>query len=235
MPRAELDKDTHDVAEMFDTVAARYDRTNDVLSMLQDRSWRKTTLEALAVEPGDTVLDLAGGTGTSAAPLAKRDVHVVACDLSFGMLQVGHQRHPDVTLVAGDAGALPFADGVFDAVTISFGLRNVPDVAAALAEMLRVARPGGRLVVCEFSRPTNRALRAVYHQYLARALPRLARVVAKDGDPYAYLAESIDAWPDQRELGLAIRAAGWTSVAYRNLSGGIVALHRAVKAVPDEA
>ena len=226
MPRAGLDKDTHDVAAMFDAVADRYDRTNDVLSMFQDRSWRRATLDALGAGRGDSVLDLAAGTGTSAAPLADRGVRVVACDLSLGMLQVGRRRRPDVTFVAGDATALPFADASFDAVTISFGLRNVPDVDGALEEMLRVTRPGGRVVICEFSRPTNKAFRAVYDQYLAKALPRIAGVVAKESDAYAYLADTIAAWPEQHELGMKMRAAGWASVAYRNLSGGIVALHR---------
>ncbi len=226
MPRAGLDKDTHDVAAMFDAVADRYDVTNDVLSMFQDRSWRRATLDALGAGRGDSVLDLAAGTGTSAAPLADRGVRVVACDLSLGMLQVGRRRRPDVTFVAGDATALPFADASFDAVTISFGLRNVPDVDGALEEMLRVTRPGGRVVICEFSRPTNKAFRAVYDQYLAKALPRIAGVVAKESDAYTYLADTIAAWPEQHELGMRMRAAGWASVAYRNLSGGIVALHR---------
>ena len=235
MPRAGLDKDTHDVAVMFDAVADRYDRTNDILSMFQDRSWRKATLDALAAEPGEVVLDLAAGTGTSAAPLADRGVRVVACDLSLGMLEVGRRRRPDVAFVAGDAQSLPFADGVFDAVTISFGLRNVPDVVAALEEMLRVTRPGGRVGVCEFSRPTNRAFRAVYDQYLAHALPRIAGVVAKESDAYTYLADTISAWPTQRELGRTMRAAGWSSVAFRNLSGGIAALHRGIRPNPDAA
>ena len=208
MPRAGLDKDTHDVAAMFDAVADRYDVTNDVLSMFQDRSWRRATLDALGAGRGDSVLDLAAGTGTSAAPLADRGVRVVACDLSLGMLQVGRRRRPDVTFVAGDATALPFADASFDAVTISFGLRNVPDVDGALEEMLRVTRPGGRVVICEFSRPTNKAFRAVYDQYLAKALPRIAGVVAKESDAYTYLADTIAAWPEQHELGMKMRAAG---------------------------
>lgn len=226
MPRAGLEKDSRDVAAMFDAVARRYDLTNDVLSLGQDRAWRRATLEALAAAPGDTVLDLAAGTGTSAAPLADRGVRVVACDLSLGMLEVGRGRRPDIAFVAGDALALPFADASFDAVTISFGLRNVPDVPAALREMLRVTVPGGAVVICEFSRPTNRAFRAVYRQYLARALPRVAGVVARESDAYTYLADTIAEWPNQRELGLMLREAGWTKVAYRNLSGGIVALHR---------
>lgn len=233
MPRAGLDKDTRDVAAMFDAVAHRYDVTNDVLSLGQDRLWRRATLEALAVSRGDAVLDLAAGTGTSGAPLADRGVRVVACDLSLGMLTVGKQRRPDLAFVAGDAQALPFADASFDAVTISFGLRNVPDVGIALREMLRVTRPGGRVVVCEFSRPTNKAFRTVYQQYLTHALPRVAGVVAKESDAYAYLADTIAAWPDQRELGMRMREAGWTKVAFRNLSGGIVALHRGFRQVDE--
>ncbi len=235
MPRAGLDKDTRDVAAMFDAVAHRYDLTNDVLSLGRDRAWRTATLDALGVGRGDAVLDLAAGTGTSAAPLADRGVRVVACDLSLGMLAEGRARRPDLAFVAGDALALPFADEAFDAVTISFGLRNVPDVDAALREMFRVTRPGGRVVVCEFSRPTNRAFRAVYDQYLTKALPRIAGVVARESDAYTYLAETITGWPNQRELGLALRSAGWTSVAYRNLTGGIVALHRGFRPAHDEA
>lgn len=231
MARANLDKQPDEVAAMFDSVAQRYDRTNDVLSMGQDRQWRRATLAALGAQRGETVLDLAAGTGTSSEPLADAGVLVVPCDLSEGMLSVGKRRRPDLPFVAGDALHLPFADESFDAVTISFGLRNVPDVPAALAEMLRVTRPGGRLVVCEFSTPTFAPFRAVYTGYLTQALPKVARAVAKDSDSaaYAYLAESIKDWPDQRALGVTIKRAGWTSVAFRNLSGGIVALHRGTR------
>ncbi len=233
MPRAELDKDPRAVASMFDAIAHRYDVTNDVVSLGQDRAWRRSTLAALGATRGETVLDLAAGTGTSSEPLADAGVHVVPCDLSTGMLQVGRRRRPDLPFVAGDALALPFADGVFDAVTMSFGLRNVSDVDAALRELLRVTRPGGRLVVCEFSRPTFAPFRAVYSNYLMRALPPVARAVSKEPDAYVYLAESIRDWPDQRELGLQVRRAGWDGVAYRNLSGGIVALHRAQRPEQD--
>ena len=229
MPRASLEKATPDVAAMFDAVAARYDRTNDVLSAGQDRAWRRATQAALGVQPGQRVLDLAAGTATSTAPLADRGVRTIACDVSLGMLRVGRARRPDLSFVAGDALALPFADASFDAVTISFGLRNVPDVDAALAQMLRVTRPGGRLVVCEFSRPTNAALRAVYTQYLHHGLPRVAGVVARESAAYTYLADTIAAWPDQVELGLRMKAAGWADVAYRNLTGGVVALHRGTR------
>lgn len=229
MPRASLEKDPRDVASMFDAVARRYDLTNDVISLGQDRAWRRATLAALGARPGETVLDLAAGTGTSSEPLADAGVRVVPCDLSLGMLSVGKRRRPDLGFVAGNATQLPFADASFDAVTISFGLRNVVDTEGALAEMLRVTRPGGRLVVCEFSTPTSRPFRTVYTEYLMRALPPVARAVSKEPDAYVYLAESIRAWPDQETLGRVLRRSGWGSVAYRNLTGGVVALHRATR------
>lgn len=227
MSRASLDKDPRDVAAMFDGVARRYDLTNDVLSLGQDRAWRRATLTALRAVPGEKVLDLAAGTGTSSEPLADAGVRVVPCDISTGMLAVGKQRRPDLPFTAGDATALPFADDAFDAVTISFGLRNVVDTVAALSEMRRVVRPGGRLVICEFSTPSWKPFRAVYDGYLTKALPAVARVVAKQSAAYAYLAESIQDWPDQVGLAGLMKQAGWSSVAYRNLTGGIVALHRA--------
>ena len=214
---------------MFDEVAARYDRTNDVLSLGQDRRWRRAVVEALDMRPGERLLDLAAGTGTSTEPFTDAGVLAVPCDFSLGMLRVGRRRRPDLPFVAGDATRLPFADGAFDAVTISFGLRNVGDPAAALAEMRRVTRHGGRLVVCEFSHPSWAPFREVYTRYLMRALPAVARKVSSSPDSYVYLAESIRAWPDQRGLGEQLAAAGWGEVAYRNLSGGIVALHRAVR------
>ena len=229
MSRASLDKQPHEVAAMFDGIARRYDLTNDVISLGQDRRWRAATIRAVDAWPGDVVLDLAAGTGTSSEPFDAADVHVVPCDFSVGMLKVGKARRPDLPFTAGDATRLPFADESFDAVTISFGLRNVVDTAGALAEMLRVTKPGGTLVVCEFSRPSWGPLRTVYTEYLMRALPPVARAVSREPDAYVYLAESIRQWPDQAGLGRLIRAAGWTDVAYRNLSGGIVALHRAVR------
>lgn len=231
MPRASLEKRPHEVAAMFDGIARRYDLTNDVISLGQDRRWRTATIAAVDARPGQRVLDLAAGTGTSSEPFDAAGVQVVPCDFSVGMLAVGKERRPDLPFTAGDATRLPFADGVFDAVTISFGLRNVVDTAAALAEMLRVTRPGGRLVVCEFSTPAWPPFRALYSGYLVRALPALAQAVTRQAGPYTYLAESIRDWPDQEGLGRRIRAAGWTDVSYRNLSGGIVALHRATRPV----
>jgi demethylmenaquinone methyltransferase/2-methoxy-6-polyprenyl-1,4-benzoquinol methylase len=229
MSRASLEKTPHEVAAMFDGVAEKYDLTNAVLALRQDRRWRHAVAEALDLRRGEKALDLAAGTGTSSEPFLDAGVLTVPCDFSLGMLRVGHRRRPDLAFVAGDATRLPFADGSFDAVTISFGLRNVVDVDGALGEMLRVTRPGGRLVVCEFSHPTWAPWRTVYTEYLMRALPRVARAVSSNPDAYVYLAESIRAWPDQAGLAQRLRAAGWGDVAFRNLSGGIVALHRAIR------
>ncbi len=227
--RATLAKRRADVATMFDDVAARYDLANDVLSLGQDRAWRRAVLEAVDARPGERVLDLAAGTGTSSEPFALAGATVVPTDLSLGMLRVGKRRRPALAFVAADALQLPYADAVFDAVTISFGLRNVEDTQAALTEMRRVTRPGGRLVVCEFSAPTWAPFRTVYTEYLMAALPRIASVVSSNPAAYHYLAESIRAWPDQARLAGRIAEAGWRDVAWRNLSGGVVALHRAVR------
>jgi demethylmenaquinone methyltransferase/2-methoxy-6-polyprenyl-1,4-benzoquinol methylase len=224
--RASLDKQPHEVAAMFDDVAEKYDLTNDVLSLGQTRLWRKAVAQALDVRAGEQVLDLGAGTGTSSLPFAAAGAQVVPCDFSLGMLREGKKRHPELPLTAGDATRLPFADGVFDAVTISFALRNVHDTDAALREMRRVAKPGGRLVICEFSHPSYRPLRTVYTEYLMRALPPVATKVSSNPDAYVYLAESIRAWPDQKALAGRLQGAGWKGVAWRNLTGGIVALHR---------
>ncbi|MCK0118792.1 MULTISPECIES: demethylmenaquinone methyltransferase [Isoptericola] len=229
MSRASLEKNPAEVASMFDGIARRYDVTNDLISLGQDRRWRRATVAAVGAHPGERVLDLAAGTGTSSEPFADAGAVVVPSDFSFGMLQVGKSRRGDLPFVAGDATRLPFADAAFDAVTISFGLRNVVDTSAALAEMLRVVRPGGRIVICEFSHPTWAPFRQVYLEYLMRALPAVAAAVTRDKGSYEYLAESIRAWPDQEALGRLMLAAGWSRVGYRNLSGGIVALHRAVR------
>lgn len=215
---------------MFDDVAERYDLTNDLLAMGQTRRWRKEVTRAVGALPGDRVLDLAAGTGTSSEPIAACGAFVVACDFSLGMLGVGRQRNPRMSFVAGDGLALPFADESFDAVTISFGLRNVHDRHAGLRELLRVTRPGGRIVVCEFSQPTWGPFREVYSRYLMGALPAVARRTSSNPDAYEYLAESIRSWPDQEHLAKDLVAAGWQQVAWRNLSGGIVALHRGIRA-----
>ncbi len=212
---------------MFDGVARRYDVTNTVISLGQDRIWRRATRKALAPTTGEKVLDLAAGTGVSTVELGKSGAWCVAADFSKGMLNAGLFRH--VPMVAGDAMHLPFADAVFDAATISFGLRNVSDFDAGLRELARVTRPGGRLVVCEFSTPVFTPMRVAYMEYLMKALPRVASAVSSNPDAYVYLAESIRAWPDQEQLAKRIEAAGWRDVKWRNLSGGIVALHRATR------
>jgi demethylmenaquinone methyltransferase/2-methoxy-6-polyprenyl-1,4-benzoquinol methylase len=229
MSRANLDKDPHEVAAMFDDVAKHYDRTNSVTSLGLDRHWRSVTRRSLDLRPGQRVLDVAAGTAVSTVALAESGAWCVAADFSLGMLRRGSGRH--VPKVAADALRLPFADGTFDAVTVSFGLRNMTDTVAALAELRRVVRPGGRLVVCEFSSPVFGPFRFVYLNYLMRALPWLATRVSSNPEAYRYLAESIRAWPDQRKLaGLVVRA-GWADVEWTNLTGGIVALHRATRPV----
>ncbi|RPF46222.1 2-octaprenyl-6-methoxy-1,4-benzoquinone methylase /demethylmenaquinone methyltransferase [Streptomyces sp. Ag109_G2-6] len=230
MTRASLDKQPHEVASMFDGVAEKYDLTNDVLSLGQARLWRKEAAKAVAARPGHKVLDLAAGTATSSLPYAATGAYVVPCDFSLGMLREGKKRNPWLPLTAGDATRLPFADDVFDTVTISFGLRNVQDTDAALREMYRVTKPGGQVVISEFSQPTWAPFRTVYTEYLMRALPPVARAVSSNPDAYVYLAESIREWPDQPGLAELLQKAGWGQVAWRNLSGGIVALHRGVKA-----
>lgn len=228
MSRAGLDKDPRDVARMFDAVAARYDITNDVLSLGQDRRWRRRVVELVDPRPGERVLDLAAGTGTSSAPFADAGAMVVPCDFSIGMLRVGKAERPRLPFTAGDGMRLPFRDGAFDAVTISFGLRNIHDPLTGLRELLRVTKPGGRIVVCEFSTPTWKPFELVYANYLMGALPVMARAVSSNPESYVYLAESIRGWPDQRGLAVRMVEAGWRDITWRNLSGGVVALHHGI-------
>jgi demethylmenaquinone methyltransferase/2-methoxy-6-polyprenyl-1,4-benzoquinol methylase len=234
MARAELDKQPGEVAAMFDGIAPRYDLLNDILSMGQVRLWRRAVARITGAKPGERVLDLAAGTGTSTLTFTATGADAVACDFSLGMLQAGHAKigagpegdgHGRLGWVAGDALRLPFRDGAFDAVTISFGLRNVADTGAALTEMRRVTRPGGRLVVCEFSTITIAPADMLYRRYLLHALPAIARRTARNPEAYEYLAESIVDWPAQRELAGLIRAAGWSAVKWRDLSLGAVAVH----------
>ena len=230
--RADLGKDPQRVSGMFDQVAAAYDRTNSVLSLGNDRLWRAAVLRSVAPKRGERILDLAAGTGTSSMAFVPSGAHVVAADFSKGMIAEGRRRHgdvPNLEFVQADATDLPFGDGEFDAVTMSFGLRNVNDPRRALRELRRVTRPGGRIVVCEFSHPPSRAFNALYRFYNDRVLPVVAKAVSSNAEAYDYLNESIRDWPDQPTLARWMRDSGWDEVAYRNLSFGIVALHRGIR------
>ena len=225
-PRPTQAKQAALVRRKFDRVAPRYDRANQLLSFGSDQHWRRTAVRALAAAPGALVLDVATGTGRLAEELARAGASPVGLDFSSEMLAAGARRRR-VPWVNGDGMRLPFADATFDGVTIGFGLRNLPDPPAGLAELARVTRPGGRLVVLEFSTPTAGWFRHLYERYLVGTLPRVAGLVSSDPAAYTYLAESILNWPDQQGLARWIRAAGWRDVAWRTLTGGIVALHRA--------
>ena len=226
-----------DVSTMFDEVSPRYDLINDVLSVGQSRLWRHQVTRALAPRAGMHILDLAAGTGTSSAAIAKRGPHVTAADFSEGMLAVGRERQAGnerVNFVWADATALPFDDDSFDAATISFGLRNVSEPRTALAEMLRVVRPGGAVVICEFSHPPITAIRLPYEAYSRHVLPHIAGLLNRSAKgAYRYLNESIERWPGQDELASWMTAAGFADVKYRNLSAGIVAMHRGYVPVAD--
>ncbi len=225
--RAGLDKDPREVASMFDGVGKNYDVTNTVLTAGIDAQWRKATRARLNLSEGQLCLDLAAGTAVSTVELAKSGAKVIACDFSKGMLKAG--AHRDVPKVCGDGMRLPFADNTFDAVTISFGLRNIVDFRAGLEELSRVTKPGGQLTVCEFSTPTLPVFRTVYKEYLMRLLPKVATVVSSNPEAYVYLAESIRAWPTQPELAAEINRHGWTDCGWQDLTFGIAALHSAVK------
>lgn len=227
MPRAGLDKDPCEIAAMFDGVAARYDRTNSIMTMGLDRYWRDATRKVLGASAGERVLDLAAGTGVSTAEFSRSGAWCVAADFSLGMLRNGlHRRLP---MVAADALRLPFADGVFDAVTISWGLRNVSDVSLALREAARVTRTGGRLVICECSMPPFPPLRFLYQRVMLPAITAVASRSSSNPEAHRYLAESILVWPAGRQLAERIAEAGWTDVEWTNLTFGVVALHRAIK------
>src|ERR1700677_4828310 len=235
MTRANLDKQPGDVAAMFDGIAERYDLRNDILSAGQVRLWRRAVARITGAAPGARVLDLAAGTATSALSFTATGADCVACDFSLGMLQAGQsrlaartQRNPGrLGLVAGDALRLPFRDEAFDAVTISFGLRNVAVPGQALAEMRRVTRPGGRLVVCEFSTITIAHLDMLYRRYLINVLPAIAQRTARNPEAYQYLAESISDCPAQRDMASVIEGAGWARGRWRALNLGVVAAHGA--------
>ncbi|MDA2977161.1 MAG: demethylmenaquinone methyltransferase [Actinomycetota bacterium] len=231
MSKASLTKNPREVAAMFDRVAAKYDITNDVLAFGLTHFWRKATANAVAAKKGEKILDLAAGTGTSSLAFAKSGATVIPCDFSLGMLQEGNKRSPQLNFSAGDALSLPFADETFDAVTISFGVRNVNNVDKALKEMLRVTKPGGRIVICEFSSPTFEPFRKIYMEYLMKALPAIAKKTSSNPDAYVYLADSIRAWPNQKDFALQINNSNWNNVKWKNLTGGIVCLHKAEKSL----
>lgn len=223
------------VRGVFDSVAGSYDLMNDLMSLGVHRLWKRHFVATSGVGMGDHVLDLAGGTGDITALLARRVGRagsVVISDINAAMLGNGRQRLEDqgvlgnVRYALADAERLPFADGEFDAVTIAFGLRNVTDKDAALREMLRVLKPGGQAHILEFSQVRDETLRKAYDLYSFGILPALGRLVARDADSYQYLAESIRQHPDQLTLAGMLREAGFRSVHYRNLAGGIVAIHR---------
>ncbi len=214
---------------MFDSVASKYDRANDLLSFGQTHRWRIKVRDAVAPKPGQSVLDLAAGTGSSSIAFNLEGVRVVASDFSQGMLAEGRKRHPELEFVFADATNLPFATNEFDATTISFGLRNVVDVEKALREMFRVTKPGGRVVICEFSRVQNCFLRPLYEFYLKRLLPVFSRLAGQKPEAYDYLADSILAWPSQKKLAKKIASAGFEKVVYKNLVFGVVAIHVARK------
>lgn len=227
--RANLDKKATDVQGMFNAVAKNYDLMNSLASLGQVRRWRKEVRRAVVTRPAMRVLDVAAGTGASSIEFVRAGADVVAVDFSEGMLEEGRRRHPEIDFRQADAMNLPFEDNSFDAVTTSFGLRNIQDFDRALREFYRVLRPGGRLVVCEFSRPTWAPFRALYHFFLGTVVPGLARMASYDAVAYDYLTESILDWPSQYVLAAHLRRAGFERLQLRNLSGGIVALHRGYK------
>ena len=229
MSRANLSKDPDEVAAMFDGVAKRYDLVNDLLSLGRTKAWRKAATKIIAPAPGMQILDVAAGPGSSSEPLHKAGATVFATDFSEGMLAVGRKTRPYLNFSKADALNLPFEANRFDVVTISYGLRNTADYPKALAEALRVTKPGGRMVVVEFSHPTWRPFRTIYTEYLMKALPAIARKTSSNPDAYIYLAESIRAWPDQQGLADAMGKAGWGQISWKNLTGGVVAVHSGIK------
>ena len=229
MSRANLSKDPDEVAAMFDGVAKRYDLVNDLLSLGRTKAWRRAATKIIAPAPGVQILDIAAGPGSSSEPLHKAGATVFATDFSEGMLAVGRKTRPYLNFSKADALNLPFEANRFDVVTISYGLRNTADYPKALAEALRVTKPGGRMVVVEFSHPTWRPFRTIYTEYLMKALPAIARKTSSNQDAYIYLAESIRAWPDQQGLADAMEKAGWGQISWKNLTGGVVAVHSGIK------
>ena len=226
------------VREVFDSVAAQYDLMNDLMSGGLHRLWKRFTIELSAVRSGQTVLDIAGGTGDLAAKFSKlvgADGKVILADINAAMLSVGRDRLIDkgalsnIDVVQADAQFLPFEDNSIDCITIAFGLRNVTDKAKALRSMYRVLKPGGRVLVLEFSKPTSPLLSKVYDAYSFSALPAMGKLITDDADSYRYLAESIRKHPDQESLLEMVEDAGFIDCRYHNMTGGIVAVHRGIK------
>ena len=226
------------VREVFDSVAAQYDLMNDLMSGGLHRLWKRFTIELCAVRSGQTVLDIAGGTGDLAAKFSKlvgADGKVILADINAAMLSVGRDRLIDkgalsnIDVVQADAQFLPFEDNSIDCVTIAFGLRNVTDKAKALRSMHRVLKPGGRVLVLEFSKPTSPLLSKVYDAYSFSVLPAMGKLITNDADSYRYLAESIRKHPDQESLLETVEDAGFVDCRYHNMTGGIVAVHRGIK------
>ncbi len=225
MARANLNKDPDDVSKMFDGVANRYDFLNDLLSLGRTKAWRKVVTSIIGPKPGLKILDIAAGTGSSTRPLVDAGADVIALDFSAGMIETGRKRHKDIKFVQGDALNLPFEENVFDVTTISFGLRNTSNIDSALKDSLRVTKSGGKIVIAEFSHPSNSIFRFIYLNYLMKAIPIISKKISKNPDAYVYLAESIRAWPNQEGLSSKMRDAGWKSVAWQDLTFGIVAVH----------
>ncbi|MFM9015696.1 MAG: demethylmenaquinone methyltransferase [Candidatus Nanopelagicus sp.] len=225
MARANLNKDPDDVSKMFDGVANRYDFLNDLLSLGRTKAWRKVVTSIIGPKPGLKILDIAAGTGSSTRPLVDAGADVIALDFSAGMIEIGRKRHKDIKFVQGDALNLPFEENTFDITTISFGLRNTSNIDLALKDSLRVTKSGGKIIIAEFSHPSNSIFRFIYLNYLMKAIPIISKKISKNPDAYVYLAESIRAWPNQDGLASKMRDAGWKSVAWQDLTFGIVAVH----------
>ena len=230
MVRANLNKDPDDVSKMFDDVAHRYDFLNDLLSLGRTKAWRRVVTSIIAPKPGMKILDIAAGTGSSSRPLVDKGAEVTALDFSHGMIEQGRKQNKNINFVQGDALKLTFEDNSFDVTTISFGLRNTSNTEKAFKEALRVTKDGGRIVVAEFSHPVNPVFKKIYLNYLMKALPVIVKKISKNPDAYIYLAESIRAWPDQAELASIMRDSGFKSVAWQDLTFGIVAVHIGYKA-----
>lgn len=225
MKNSFLNKDTQRIALMFDKIAERYDKTNQILSFGVDYFWRKQSIKPLNIKAGQKILDIAAGTGTSSRLLANGGAEVVACDISDEMLKIGKKKNPDINFMHGDAMNLPFQEEKFDTVAVSFGLRNMQNPHKALDEMLRVAKPGGMLMICEFSTPINNQLLRAYNFYISKILPKITKKIVSNVDAYLYLGQSINEWPDQDTLTSWIKKSGWNKVSYKNLTWGIVSIH----------